>query len=45
MIREKTGLFINPYFSATKIKWILENVDGARELADAGNLQFGNINT
>jgi len=45
MIREKTGLFINPYFSATKIKWILDNVEGARQLAEEGNLQFGNINT
>jgi len=44
-IRKKTGLFINPYFSATKIKWILDNVKGARELANAGRLQFGNINT
>ena len=35
--RQKTGLMIDAYFSATKIKWILDNVDGARELADQGN--------
>ena len=40
MIREKTGLLIDPYFSATKIKWILDNVDGAREKANKGELLF-----
>ncbi len=40
---EKTGLPIDPYFSATKIAWILDNVDGARERAEAGELAFGTI--
>ncbi|WP_276496621.1 glycerol kinase GlpK [Pontibacter litorisediminis] len=44
-IREKTGLVIDAYFSATKIKWILENVPGAREKAEAGHLVFGTIDT
>jgi len=39
----KTGLRLDPYFSATKIRWILENVEGAREQADAGRLAFGTI--
>jgi glycerol kinase len=43
MIREKTGLLIDPYFSATKIKWILDNVDKARDKANAGNLLCGTI--
>ena len=45
MIREKTGLLIDPYFSATKVKWILDNVEGARERADRGELLFGTIDT
>ncbi|AGM26521.1 glycerol kinase [Spiroplasma syrphidicola EA-1] len=45
MIREKTGLIINPYFSASKIKWILDNVEGARTLAANNNLMFGTIDT
>ena len=45
MIREKTGLLINPYFSATKIKWILEHVDGAKEKAKKGELLFGTVDT
>ena len=45
MIREKTGLVIDPYFSATKIKWILDNVNGARELANNGKLMFGTIDS
>ena len=45
MVREKTGLVIDPYFSATKIKWILDNVDGARELAHDGKLMFGTIDS
>lgn len=45
MIKEKTGLIIDPYFSATKIKWILDNVPKAREDAEKGNLIFGNIDT
>ena len=45
MIRERTGLLPDPYFSATKIMWILDNVDGAREMAEAGNLMCGTIDT
>lgn len=44
-IREKTGLVLDPYFSATKIKWILDNVDGARSLAEEGKLLFGTVET
>ena len=44
-IREKTGLLIDPYFSATKIAWILENVEGARANADAGKLAFGTVDS
>lgn len=44
-IRDKTGLAPDPYFSATKIKWILDNVSGAREAASAGELMFGTIDT
>ena len=44
-IRSKTGLVIDPYFSATKIKWILDNVKGAREKAEEGDLLFGTIDT
>ena len=44
-IREKTGLIIDAYFSATKVKWILDNVEGARERAEKGELLFGNIDT
>ena len=45
MIREKTGLVIDSYFSATKVKWILDHVDGAREKAEAGKLAFGTIDS
>ncbi len=45
MIREKTGLIIDAYFSATKLKWILDNVDGARERAEKGELLFGTVET
>lgn len=45
MIRQKTGLIIDAYFSATKIRWILENVEGAREKADRGDLLFGTVET
>ena len=45
MIRSKTGLVIDPYFSATKIRWILENVPGARESAERGELLFGTVET
>lgn len=44
-IRNKCGVVIDPYFSGTKIRWILENVPGAREKAEAGDLLFGNIDT
>ena len=44
-IRQKTGLVIDPYFSGTKIRWILENIPGARELADNGELLFGTVET
>lgn len=44
-IRQKTGLPIDAYFSATKIRWVLENVQGARERAEAGELLFGTIET
>ena len=44
-IREKTGLVIDPYFSGTKIRWILENVPGAREQAEKGELLFGTVET
>jgi glycerol kinase len=45
MIVEKTGLIIDAYFSATKVKWILDNVEGARKLADNGELAFGTIDS
>ena len=45
MIREKTGLVIDSYFSGTKVKWILDHVEGAREKADAGDLAMGTIDT
>lgn len=44
-IRKTTGLKIDPYFSGTKLKWILDNVDGARELAEKGELLFGTVDT
>ena len=44
-VREKTGLVIDPYFSGTKIRWILENVPGAREQAEKGELLFGTVET
>ena len=44
-IQQKTGLVIDAYFSATKVQWILDNVDGAREQAEAGELLFGTIDT
>ncbi|MGF0040325.1 glycerol kinase GlpK [Peptoniphilaceae bacterium SGI.131] len=44
-IREKTGLVVDAYFSATKIAWILDNVEGARERAERGELLFGTIDT
>lgn len=45
MVREKTGLLIDAYFSGTKVKWILDNVEGARAKAEAGDLLFGTIDT
>jgi glycerol kinase len=44
-VREKTGLVLDPYFSATKIRWLLDNVKGAREKAEAGALAFGTIDS
>ena len=44
-IRSKTGLIIDAYFSATKIRWILENVPGARQRAEQGKLRFGTVDT
>ncbi|AKC76403.1 glycerol kinase GlpK [Staphylococcus sp. EG-SA-6] len=43
--RNKTGLLLDPYFAGTKVKWILDNVDGAREKAENGDLLFGTIDT
>jgi len=45
MVREKTGLLIDAYFSGTKVKWILDNVEGARDKAENGDLLFGTIDT
>ncbi len=45
MIREKTGLVIDAYFSGTKVKWILDNVQGAREKAEKGELAFGTVDS
>ncbi len=44
-VREKTGLIIDAYFSGTKIKWVLDNVPGARERAEKGKLRFGNVDS
>ena len=45
LFRDKTGLLIDAYFSGTKVKWILDNVEGAREKAEEGKLLFGTIDT
>lgn len=45
IFRDKTGLLIDPYFSGTKVKWILDHVEGAREKAERGELLFGTIDT
>ena len=45
IIREKTGLVLDPYFSATKLRWILQNVPGAKQLAESGKLLFGTVET
>ncbi|WP_084396170.1 glycerol kinase GlpK [Henriciella aquimarina] len=44
-IQARTGLTIDPYFSATKLRWVLDNVEGARELAEQGHLAFGTVDT
>ena len=44
-IRNKTGLIIDAYFSATKVRWILDNVEGARQKAEEGRLRFGTVDT
>ena len=44
-VRATTGLIVDPYFSGTKVSWILDNVDGARELAEQGRLAFGTVDT
>ncbi len=45
VLKKKTGLIADPYFSLTKVKYILDNVDGARDLADEGNLAFGTVDS
>ena len=45
LVTEKTGLLLDPYFSATKIAWVLDNVDGARRRAEAGELAFGTVDS
>ncbi|WP_281857185.1 glycerol kinase GlpK [Litoreibacter halocynthiae] len=45
MFTERTGLLLDPYFSGTKLRWILENVDGVRERAEAGELLFGTVDS
>ena len=45
LINQRTGLLIDPYFSATKLRWVLDNVDGARERAERGELRFGTIDS
>jgi len=45
LFKEKTGLLIDPYFSGTKIKWVLDNIDGVQELMDNGNLMFGTVDS
>lgn len=44
-VRDNTGLVLDPYFSGTKVKWVLDNVEGAREDAEAGKLLFGTVDT
>ncbi len=44
-VRERTGLLLDPYFSATKLAWLLENVEGARARANAGELAFGTVDS
>lgn len=45
IIKDKTGLILSPYFSASKVKWILDNIEGAREKAESGRLLFGNMDS
>src|SRR5271170_1314807 len=45
MVRQRTGLLLSPYFSASKVAWILDNVDGARARAEAGKLAFGTVDS
>ena len=45
LVAERTGLLLDPYFSATKIAWLLDNVDGARSAAEAGHLAFGTVDS
>ncbi len=45
VIKEKTGLFLDPYFSATKIKWIIDNVKGVKSLIDKGEIAFGTVDS
>ncbi len=45
MVSDRTGLLLDPYFSGTKLRWMLENVDGARARAEAGKLAFGTVDT
>ena len=45
MIQKKTGLVLDAYFSGTKLKWILDNVAGARQRAEAGTLAFGTVDS
>ncbi|MBV7378948.1 glycerol kinase GlpK [Maritimibacter dapengensis] len=45
VVTERTGLLLDPYFSGTKLAWILDNVDGARERAEAGELAFGTVDS
>ena len=45
VINSATGLLLDPYFSSTKISWILDNVEGARKRAEAGKLRFGTVDT
>lgn len=44
-LRSKTGLLLDPYFSATKVRWLLDNVEGARQRAEQGDLAFGTVDT
>ena len=44
-IKDKTGLVVDPYFSATKFQWILDNISGARQNAESGHLLFGTVDT